>query len=196
MTDRDAVREIWVYHSGAKQLSGKQCEPIVKFDDNLHQLVDEMWRSMYFYKGVGLSASQIGIFVQVAVIDMKAMGVTHEPMVIVNPKVELSGEKILYKEGCLSLPGRGMSALVPRSKNVRLEYFDREGNPQVKEASGLLARAILHEWDHLQGVFFIDHLGAFHRKMFVRKMDKNLAVWRRNTRQNEARKLAELRKAK
>lgn len=116
----------------------------------LQTLVDDMFETMYQAYGVGLAAPQVGILKRLVVID------TYEgqPLVLVNPKIiEKDGEQI-GDEGCLSLPGK--VAVVKRPNHVICEALDRDMNPITVEGEGLLARAICHELDHLDGVLYPD----------------------------------------
>jgi len=176
----DEARGVWMYQSF---LSGKLCEPIVDFDREFTKLVDQLWRSMDFYKGVGLAAPQVGIFFQVAVIQVRDT----DPLVITNPKWKpLTAGVTAESEGCLSMPGRGFRALVKRYNRVQLDYYDVDGCKRELEATGMLARAIQHECDHLVGKFFFDHLPSLQRKMLIQKLRKNLKEWRRREKRPSA----------
>ena len=128
----------------------KPSKEITEMTPRLQTLVDDMFETMYQAYGVGLAAPQVGILKRLVVID------TYEgqPLVLVNPKiVEKDGEQI-GDEGCLSLPGK--VAVVKRPNHVICEALDRDMNPITVEGEGLLARAICHELDHLDGVLYPD----------------------------------------
>lgn len=128
----------------------KPSKEIKEMTPRLQTLVDDMFETMYQAYGVGLAAPQVGILKRLVVID------TYEgqPLVLVNPKiVEKDGEQI-GDEGCLSLPGK--VAVVKRPNHVICEALDRDMNPITVEGEGLLARAICHELDHLDGVLYPD----------------------------------------
>lgn len=128
----------------------KSSKEIKEMTPRLQTLVDDMFETMYQAYGVGLAAPQVGILKRLVVID------TYEgqPLVLVNPKIiEKDGEQI-GDEGCLSLPGK--VAVVKRPNHVICEALDRDMNPITVEGEGLLARAICHELDHLDGVLYPD----------------------------------------
>lgn len=128
----------------------KSSKEIKEMTPRLQTLVDDMFETMYQAYGVGLAAPQVGILKRLVVID------TYEgqPLVLVNPKIiEKDGEQI-GDEGCLSLPGK--VAVVKRPNHVIYEALDRDMNPITVEGEGLLARAICHELDHLDGVLYPD----------------------------------------
>lgn len=128
----------------------KISRPVEKFDDRLHVLIDDMAQTMAQANGVGLAAPQVGVLRRIVIIDV-GEGVIE----MVNPEVVYeSAEQIDEAEGCLSSPGE--YGMVKRPKKVRAKYFDRQGNPCEIEGEGLLARAICHETDHLNGRLFKD----------------------------------------
>jgi len=131
----------------------KVAEPIEVIDDKLRALAEEMIESMYEENGVGLAAPQIGESIRLVVIDTTPE--ERNPIVLINPEiVEKSRKKVAAEEGCLSLPG--LSASISRPEQVTVEAQDLDGNEIVIEGDGLLARALQHEIDHLDGVLFID----------------------------------------
>lgn len=128
----------------------KTSRPVEKFDDRLHTLIDDLAETMEEANGVGLAAPQVGVLRRVVIVDV-GEGVIE----MVNPEVVYeSAEQIDDAEGCLSSPGE--YGMVKRPKKVRAKYFDRSGNPCEIEGEGLLARAICHETDHLNGRLFKD----------------------------------------
>lgn len=140
------------------------------FDAALHQLIDDMIETMYAAPGVGLAAPQIGVLLRVCVIDLSVGKRGGELITLVNPEfVEREGMQ-LEEEGCLSVPG--FNATVPRPSRVVVRGFDREGQPRTIEGTGLLARALQHEIDHLDGVLFLDRLRGIKRDIIVRKIHK------------------------
>lgn len=128
--------------------------PVENIDGELMEFVNDMFAMMYKHDGVGLSAVQIGVMKRLFVMDIPGKG----KFVVINPVIiERSKEKSTYEEGCLSLPG--ISAEVERPKKVVLEYTDLDGERKVLKASGgLLATCIQHEFDHLEGLLFVDKL--------------------------------------
>jgi peptide deformylase len=162
--------EVVSYGHPALRTKGSRIE---KIDPHIMTLVEEMLETMYAYDGCGLAAQQVGRSLQLAVIDvMVAMkdrpskawkngsvidieSIT--PLVLINPEVCPVGTKISYDtEGCLSIPG--LSAKVHRPARVKIRYQSLQGEHLEIEAEGLLARAAMHEVDHLDGILFIDHL--------------------------------------
>lgn len=132
----------------------KVCRPVEKFDQKLSDLIDDMAQTMYQAQGVGLAAPQIGILKRIAVVDI-GEGL-HE---FINPRIiEASGEQI-GTEGCLSCPG--IWGTVKRPNFVTVEAYDRNGDRFILSASELFARAICHEFDHLDGKLFKDFVINF-----------------------------------
>ncbi len=140
-------------------------EKVVDFDDSLLSLVEDMWETMAHYDGVGLAAPQIGLGIQVAVVGWK-----DRKIVLVNPEViEAEGEAV-QEEGCLSAPG--IFEKVTRPDRILVVAQDEKGVSQRIEESGFLARAIMHEIDHLQGHLFFDRLSPLKRRFLKRKIQK------------------------
>jgi len=144
-----------------------------EFDDDLRKLVEDMLATMYYAEGIGLAAPQIGVSLRVCVLDLND---EDDPeagrWVFVNPViVEASDEVDKASEGCLSIPE--MEDVVTRSVRVTVRGFDTEGQAIEVEADGLLARALQHEIDHLDGVLFIDRLSAYKRRALLKKWKKS-----------------------
>jgi peptide deformylase len=148
-------------------------EPAVEvtvFDEGLQRLIDDMIETMYAAPGVGLAATQIGVKQRVFVIDLTVGRSISDLIVMVNPVfVEREGTQI-EEEGCLSAPGFNATVVRPRRAVVR--GLDRHGVEQTVEGKDLLARALQHEIDHLDGIVFIDRLRGIKREMIVRKIQK------------------------
>jgi peptide deformylase len=149
----------------------REAADITEFDTpELHQLIADMFESMYAAKGVGLAATQIGISKKIAVIDCSNGERDAEKIVIINPKILKSEGRQTGEEGCLSIPGfreevrRGKHVTV-RAKNVKGEEFEMTGED-------LLARAFLHETDHLYGKLYYTHISALKRDLMKRKIKK------------------------
>ncbi|MEV0594900.1 peptide deformylase [Nonomuraea cavernae] len=145
------------------------CEPVTRFDDTLAALVDDMFASMYAAEGVGLAANQIGVALRVFVYDCPDADDEHHKGVVINPTLELPpvGERRLDagEEGCLSVPGQ--YAPLPRPDHAVVHGFDAEGAPVTVEGTGMLARCLQHETDHLDGHLYIDRLPAKRRKQVL-----------------------------
>ncbi|CAI6023443.1 peptide deformylase [Cohnella sp. JJ-181] len=129
----------------------ERAQEVTKFNANLHKLLDDMADTMYDADGVGLAAPQVGISKRVIVVDADE---EHGLIELINPEVVSSEGEQFGPEGCLSIPG--LQGDVRRPLKVKVKGQDRHGNPVEFEGSELLARAFLHEIDHLNGVLFID----------------------------------------
>ena len=144
--------------------------PVTSFDADLQKLIDDMIETMYAAPGIGLAAPQVGVPLRVAVVDLSLGKRGGELFTLVNPEfVEREGMQ-LEEEGCLSVPG--FNATVVRPQRVVVKGLDRLGAEQVREGTGLLARAFQHEIDHLDGTLFVDRLRGIKRDMIVRKIRK------------------------
>jgi len=143
---------------------------VTAFDAPLQSLIDDMIETMYAAPGIGLAAPQIGVPLRLCVIDLSVGKRGGELLALVNPEfIERDGMQ-LEEEGCLSIPG--FSATVPRPNRVVVKAADRDGNERTIEGSGLLARALQHEIDHLDGRLFLDRLRGIKRDIIVRKIKK------------------------
>lgn len=134
-----------------------KAEPVVDFDRELRQLVEDLTDTMLEAPGAGLAAPQLGVGLRVSTYNVEEV-VGH----LINPDLELSEEEQFGPEGCLSLPGLEYDCL--RAMRVVAKGFDQYGDPVTIEGSDLLARAIQHETDHLNGILFIDKLDRKTRK--------------------------------
>ena len=150
-----ALRKILPY--GTPSLRGKAKE-VHKFSKKIQSLITDLLDTMYANNGVGLAAPQVGEEYRIFVIDTSMNDEPLNPIVFVNPKIIKKEGAIACQEGCLSFPK--VYTEVKRYKNVMVKAFDRHGKPFVMEAKdgSLLARAIQHENDHLDGILFIDHV--------------------------------------
>ena len=133
------------------ELLRKKSRPVEKFDERLHKLLDDMAETMYAANGAGLAAPQVGILKRVVVID-----VGDGLIELVNPEIMAAEGKAEGPEGCLSVPGR--RGMVKRPMVVRARFQDRNGEWYEIEAEDLLARCIMHETDHLDGVLYVDKM--------------------------------------
>jgi len=144
--------------------------PVTVFDEALRKLVEEMFESMYAAQGVGLAAPQIGISKYIAVIDTTFKEDPNAKLVLVNPKIIHIEGKQVGNEGCLSLPE--FREKVTRPSRVTVRAQDLEGKFFEQTGEGLLARAFMHETDHLNGKLFIHHISALKRDLIKRKIRK------------------------
>jgi peptide deformylase len=148
----------------------KKAETVTRFDDDLRKLIDDMAESMYAAPGVGLAAPQIGESVRLFVIDIADEDEPSDLHVFINPEIVTREGKQCFREGCLSFPG--VTEEVERAEKVTVRALDRDGTPFELTADGLLAIAIQHEQDHLEGKLMIDHLGMLKRRIVHRQMLK------------------------
>jgi peptide deformylase len=145
-------------------------EPITKFDDDLKKLAEDMFESMYAAHGVGLAAPQIGIGKRIVVIDVTFKEDPDAKLVLINPEVIRKEGRQRGAEGCLSLPD--FREDVTRANVVTVRAQDLDGNWFEKTGEELLARALLHETDHLDGTLYIHHISGLKRDMMKRKIRK------------------------
>ncbi len=148
----------------------KPAEPVTVFDDELRALLDDMFESMYAAKGIGLAAPQIGIPRRIAVIDITFKEDPNAKLVLINPQIIHTEGRQSQNEGCLSLPEFRENVTRPRVVTVRAQ--DAEGKTFEKTGEDLLARALLHETDHLYGKLYISHISALKRDLIRRKVRK------------------------
>jgi len=145
--------------------------PVGDADYNIKQLVDAMVSTMASSNGLGLSAIQVGAPLRIFVLDGKLVSEGAQPLVFINPEiVELSEEQQVAEEGCLSFAGVTMT--IPRATTARVRAWNREGKMFELSGHGLLARALQHEYEHLDGKLFIDHLPIMKRDILKRKLTK------------------------
>ena len=172
--------DIVPYGHPALRAKGRRIENI---DARIRALANEMLETMYAAEGVGLAAQQVGLPVQLCVIDVKGVKDRpstlriggqaadigeHMPLVLINPEIELFGMPEIGVEGCLSFPGVRSDVSRPSAVRVRAQSLD--GKMLEFEAGGLLARAIQHEHDHLHGILFIDRISAAERERIEAEM--------------------------
>jgi peptide deformylase len=148
----------------------KRAEPVTVFDAELKRLVEDMFESMYAAHGVGLAAPQIGISKRLAVIDVTFKEDPEAKLVLANPEIVHSEGRHTQNEGCLSIPEFRESVTRPRRVTIRAQ--DVNGDFYEKTGEELLARAFLHETDHLNGKLYISHISALKRDLMKRKIRK------------------------
>jgi peptide deformylase len=148
----------------------KPAETITEFNEELKKLADDMFESMYAAHGVGLAAPQIGINKRIAVIDVTFKEDPNAKLVLVNPEIIKKEGKQTGNEGCLSLPD--FRETVSRPKKVTVRAQDLEGNWFEATGEDLLARAFMHETEHLHGKLYISHISALKRDLMKRKIKK------------------------
>lgn len=148
----------------------RRTEPVTTFDKALQQLIDDMVDTMHAAPGIGLAANQVGVSRQVAVIDLSAGKKAGELHVLVNPEIIETEGKASSDEGCLSVPD--FTETVNRPERVKIRFLDRNGESREMSGEGLMARAISHEIDHLNGKLFVDHLRGIKRDRILKKIQK------------------------
>jgi peptide deformylase len=149
----------------------REAEDVRDFDTpELHQFLEDMFESMYAAKGVGLAAPQIGFSRKIAVIDVSNGENASEKLVLINPKIVKTEGKQEGEEGCLSIPG--FREQVRRGKRVTVHAQNAKGEEFEMTGEDLLARAFLHETDHLYGKLYIMHISALKRDLLKRKIRK------------------------
>ncbi len=161
------VREILIWpHPTLKQ----KAQPVKVVDDATRALIKDLFESMYAADGVGLAAPQIGVLQRVIVLDTTPRQPESKPLAMVNPVVLKMEGKFVYTEGCLSVPGEAED--VERAERVTVRYLDEQGKEQTLEADGLLAVAVQHETEHLDGIVFVEHLSNLKRDIIRKRMKR------------------------
>lgn len=168
MTD---IQKCQITHFPANVLK-KRAEPIEKIDDNIHQLAEKMTDIMLKQKGIGLAGPQAGVPLRIFIISLD--GTRNAVKVFINPTVTTTGEPDSVEEGCLSVPG--VHTKIRRYKKCTVTATDLDGNEFTDEAQGLYARALQHEYDHIEGITIVNRMGQtakiVHRKQ-LKKLIKN-----------------------
>jgi peptide deformylase len=162
-----AIREILEYPDPRLREVAK---PVAAVTDETRALVDDLAETMYAAPGCGLAATQVGVDQRVFVVDCAGEDEPSDLRVFINPEIlEKDGVQV-WNEGCLSFPG--VSEEIKRAEHVKVRALDRDGKPFELHAHGLLAVAIQHETEHLDGVLMIDKLSALKKRMMGRKLAK------------------------
>lgn len=161
----------------------KVCDDITSGYPQLNKLIADMWETMYNSNGVGLAAPQVNVPIRLFVIDSEQIFLNQEEDekddypdapgykgVFINARIlKLDGREWSYNEGCLSIPK--VREDVYRNEKIEIEFVDEHFQPHIKTFNGLTARIILHEYDHIEGKLFIDHIKPLKRKLLKRKLD-------------------------
>ncbi|MFC1694050.1 peptide deformylase [Candidatus Latescibacterota bacterium] len=146
----------------------KISEEVTDFDGGLCRLVENMTESMYVNNGIGLAGPQVGVSQKITVIDLSFGEEVGNTLTLINPQIlEKEGEST-GEEGCLSVPG--IYEDITRAEKIAFRYQDLDGNIHEKEAEDFLARVILHETDHLDGILFVDRLSTVKRKLLSKQL--------------------------
>jgi peptide deformylase len=168
-----AIREIRTYPDPVLRNKTARVE---KIDSSLARLIEDMVATMHAAPGVGLAANQVGVPLQLAVIDLSSREneeQRHPLIVIINPEILAMEGSVVEEEGCLSIPD--YSEKVKRAAKVKVRAQDRTGKSFEIEAEGLLAKALQHEIDHLNGLLFVDRLSPLKKNIFRRRYRKMAA---------------------
>ena len=166
-------------HVYGDEILRTQTQDVEADSGELQQLIDDMHETMRGAAGVGLAAPQVGRTERLFVVDLTAMmmdmdedelaALPPQPMTLINPEILWeSDEEVEFEEGCLSIPD--LREMVIRPERIRIVYLDRHFKEQEIEMGSLLARVIQHEYDHLEGILFIDHISPFRRGLLKRRL--------------------------
>ena len=159
----------------------KKCKSIDENSEEIKSLISDMWETMYNAEGVGLAAPQVGVNKKIFIIDVNPLFQKDQEIsdfeklnskkVFINPEItEMDGDYCYFNEGCLSIPD--IRAEIKRPNMIKVEFLDENFNHNSKIFKGLLARVILHENDHINGVLFTDKITNFKRKLIQNKLDR------------------------
>lgn len=162
-----AVLEIKKY---PEKVLKKKALPVSSFDEQLQNLIDDMIETMYAAPGVGLAAPQVGMSRRLTVIDVSTKEEKAPLLVLANPVLVNREGEVEFEEGCLSLPE--YTARIKRAEKVAVRAMDREGRKMEIECEGLLAIALQHEMDHLDGILLIDRISPVKREFFKKRYQK------------------------
>jgi len=161
------VREIIIWPDPRLREVAQKVEVV---DDSVRALVSDLFETMYAANGVGLAAVQLGELRRVITIDTSPKQEGQQPLALINPVIVWREGETAYMEGCLSVPGEAEE--VTRAQKVRVRALDRDGKEFEVEGTGLLAVALQHEMDHLEGVVFVDKVSALKRELIKRRMKR------------------------
>ncbi len=145
-----------------------KAKPVEAVTDEIRQLVDDMFETMYAAPGIGLAATQINVHQRIVVIDISRE--KDQPLCLINPVIVAKDGIEQHEEGCLSVPG--VYETVERADHIKVEFLNREGEKEVLETGELLAICIQHELDHLEGKLFVDYLSPLKRNRIKKKLEK------------------------
>ena len=162
-----AIRDIRHYPD---QVLTQKGDEVTSFDADLQRLIDDMVDTMYAAPGIGLAAHQIGLPLQLFVIDGAVRDPEHPIIVMANPTILAQEGEVIDEEGCLSLPK--YIDQIKRAAKITLAGLDRNGEPFTLEGEGLFARAMQHEYDHVQGILMLDRLSPLKRSLYTKRVKK------------------------
>ena len=159
----------------------KKAAPVEEFTAEIGKLIEDMIETMYIGQGLGLAANQVGVLKRILVFDNIEAGYGMDPQALINPEIVAAEGCVKDEEGCLSIPE--IKDLVERSEKITVTGLDHSGQEVKIEAEGLQARIFQHEIDHLDGILFVDRLGAV-------KKDLAMSRWKKVKKELEAEKSA------
>lgn len=162
---RDTIEKVRVYGDPVLR---KKTEPVTVFDEEFVDFVDGMIDTMFENKGIGLAAPQVGVSEKIIVIDKSLGESVDDVMVLINPEIYDSEGEATIEEGCLSVPG--VYEDVVRPEKIAVRYRDINGVEHDIDADGMLARAIQHEADHLEGILFVDRISTVKRQLLAKTL--------------------------
>jgi len=151
----------------------KKAAKVLKVDDKIIKLINDMFETMHNAKGIGLAANQVGANKQIFVVDISNVDDYEDtkPLALINPKIiAKSEEKVIFEEGCLSIPDQREDVLRP--KEITIEFQDKDLNTHTIDADELLARVMQHEYDHLLGILFTDLVDEETKKRLKKPLNK------------------------
>lgn len=151
-----------------------KAEPVINFDQELKQMVGDMFATLDFEQAIGIGANMVGLLKQIVVIDMSRAKIDKR-FCLINPEIIWSSKEMqIFTEASLCFPG--IDAEIERPNSIVVKYFDENGVEQELKAEGFLATVIQHEMDYLNGVVFLDHLSKMKRDLLLKKMQKQLKM--------------------
>jgi peptide deformylase len=149
----------------------KKSLAINRVDDDIRQLMDDMYQTMKKESGIGLAAVQVGVLKRVIIIELGEEYGMDKPLFMANPEIiSFSQECSVFNEGCLSFPTQRID--IERPASIKVKFLDYNNNPQEISADGLLATAIQHEMDHTNGIVISDHASRLKREMMLKRAKK------------------------
>ncbi len=154
-----------------KDVLRRKTTQIQVIDASIREIVSNMFETMYAADGIGLAAPQVDKSIRLFVIDLAPLDESEGKRVFINPEISSFGDlQDEYEEGCLSIPT--IREIVTRPTSIRIAYEDLDGNKYDAEVDGFLARVIQHEYDHLEGILFVDHLSSLKRSLLKKTLKK------------------------
>ena len=162
-----ATRPIVIYGDPVLR---EKADPVNEIDQETKNLVADMIATLQEANGLGLAAPQVGVSKRIFIADLSALDLAESLRVFINPEILESTGEVVLEEGCLSFPG--IYQKISRPEKVKIRATDLDGKPFEMEATGMMARAILHEYDHLEGKLFIDHLSSISLALMKGKLKR------------------------